>query len=154
VLSQRFAIRLVGFSKWQRFNSLDPELLYHLNFTMFSPYFVDYKKKSVDSFIVNYRDRFLCEPNDFSFSGYDICFYFSKAISEFGNDFTDHVNDLNAKMLLQSNYYFKRPNAFGGFENIGFHFLNYSRDFKIRHSLSMPEKSEEQINYFQKSFTY
>ncbi|WP_209319856.1 LysM peptidoglycan-binding domain-containing protein [Ancylomarina longa] len=154
VLSQRFAIRLVGFSKWQRFNSLDPELLYHLNFTMFSPYFVDYKSSWVNSFITNYRDKYLCEPNDFSYSGYDICTYFSKGISKFGKDFMEHINDMDRNMLLQSNYYFKRVNAFGGFENNGFHFLNYSRDFKIRHLITEPEKRNEEIDYIQKAFNY
>ncbi|MCG8611896.1 MAG: ABC transporter ATP-binding protein [Pseudomonadales bacterium] len=70
-------------------------------------------------------------------------------------------NGPNAKIAesvaVKSTYFFKRISAFGGFENRGTHLINYSRDFKIRHSI-FKEKEEEditqKIDLLQKSFGY
>ncbi|WP_421918999.1 PBP1 and LysM peptidoglycan-binding domain-containing protein [Marinifilum sp.] len=141
VLSKRFAIRLVGFSKWQRYTSLEADYYYNLNFSLFSPYFIDYKEDKINDFVLKFRDRFLCEPSDFSFRAYDICRFFSLAASRFGTDLMENMNELDVE-LLQSNYNFKRISAFGGFENRGTHLINYSRDFKIRHQVFKQEESQ------------
>lgn len=132
VLSQRFAIRLMGFPVWQRYNSLESELFYNLNLSILTPYHIDYKEEKIENFVSSFRTKFKCEPNDFSFRGFDLCRYFTKAVSQYGDHFPDHLSKLQID-LLQSHFDFKRVNAFGGLENQGVHFVNYSRDFKIRH---------------------
>ncbi|MDE5419764.1 LysM peptidoglycan-binding domain-containing protein [Labilibaculum sp. DW002] len=132
VLSQRFAIRLMGFPVWKRYNSLESELFYNLNLSILTPYHIDYKEEKIENFVSSFRTKFKCEPNDFSFRGFDLCRYFTKAVSQYGNHFPDHLSELQID-LLQSHFDFKRVNAFGGLENQGVHFVNYSRDFKIRH---------------------
>ncbi|PKQ62034.1 hypothetical protein BZG02_13930 [Labilibaculum filiforme] len=133
VLSQRYDIRLMGFPVWQRYNSLDAELFYNLNLSVITPYNIDYKEDKVDLFVSDFREKFKCEPNDFSFRAFDLCRYFSKAVGAYGSSFPDHLNEVKLD-LLQSNFHFKRVNAFGGLENQGVHVVNYSRDFKIRHT--------------------
>lgn len=140
VLSQRFDIRLIGFPVWQRYNSLDAEIFYNLNLSVVTPYSIDYEEPAVDCFVADFREKFKCEPNDFSFRAFDLCRYFSKAVSRFGHDFPDHLNKMNID-LLQSNYHFKRVNAFGGLENQGIQIVNYSRDFRIRHYVPKSQKS-------------
>ncbi len=139
VLSQRFAIRLMGFPVWKRFSSLESELFYNLNLSVLTPYHINYKEEEIENFVADFRAEFKCEPNDFSFRGFDLCRYFSKAVSQFGDQFPDHLKDLQID-LLQSHFDFKRVNAFGGLENRGVHFVNYSRDFKIRHHIPNFEK--------------
>ncbi len=139
VLSQRFDIRLIGFPVWQRYNSLDAEILYNLNLSVVTPYDIDYKEAKVDSFVSEFREKFKCEPNDFSFRAFDLCRYFSKAVGRYGRAFPDHLNEMKLE-LLQSNYYFKRVNAFGGLENQGIQVVNYSRDFRIRHFIPKSQK--------------
>jgi LysM repeat protein len=155
VLSQRYAIRLVGFSKWQRYTSLEADYYYNLNFSLLSPYFIDYKEEKIEKFVNRFRNRFMSEPSDFSFRAYDICQYFSLAASKYGSEFPERMNELDID-LLQSAYYFKRVSAFGGFENQGTHLINYSRDFKIRHQVFKQEENEaEEIveeNLLEKSF--
>jgi LysM repeat protein len=155
VLSQRYAIRLVGFSKWQRYTSLEADRFYNLNFSLFSPYFIDYKEEKINDFVVGFRNRFMSEPSDFSFRAYDICMYFSLAASKFGSEFPERMNELDIE-LLQSAYHFKRVSAFGGFENQGTHLINYSRDYKIRHQVFKPEEKEpdenEKVDLLEKSF--
>jgi len=156
VLSQRFAIRLVGFSRWQRYTSLESELFYNLNFSLFSPYYVDYKDEKTFNFVSSFRNRYSCEPNDFSFRGYDMCRYFALATSKYGKEFPQKMNDMNVD-LLQSTYHFKRISAFGGFENRGLQLINYSRDFKIRHQEVERQQEEvkvEEDDLIQKSFEY
>nr|WP_320119936.1 LysM peptidoglycan-binding domain-containing protein [uncultured Marinifilum sp.] len=156
VLSQRFAIRLIGFSKWQRYNSLESELFYNLNFSLFSPYYIDYKEEKSLNFVADFRERFCCEPSDFSFRAYDMCRYFALATSKYGKEFPHKMNNLEID-LLQSAYHFKRITAFGGFENRGVHLINYSRDFKIRHQAVHNRNIEdvpEEIDLLHKSFEY
>lgn len=139
VLSQRYAIRLMGFPVWQRYNSLESELFYNLNLSVLTPYYIDYKEDKTQGFVTDFRNRFECEPNVFSFRGFDVCRYFSKAVSQYGDQFPDHLGELKVD-LLQSHFDFRRVNAFGGLENRGVHLVNYSRDFKIRHHVPNFEK--------------
>lgn len=155
VLSQRYAIRLVGFSKWQRYTSLEADYYYNLNFSLFSPYFIDYKEVKIEKFVNKFRNRFMSEPSDFSFRAYDICRFFSLAASKFGSDFPEKMNEMDVE-LLQSAYHFERMSAFGGLENRGTHLINYCRDFKIRHKeMKLKEEEKEQeLDLLQKSFEY
>lgn len=151
VLSKRYAIRLIGFSKWQRFTSIDADIFYNLNLSIFSPYHIDYKLERVDKFVKKYRKQYLCEPTDFSFSGYDILSYFSKAVGLYGKGFMDRLKDFNPEQL-QSAYQFKRFNTFGGLENRGGHLINYSRDYKIRHRIVREKEEEVKVDFLEKSF--
>lgn len=154
VLSQNYDIRLIGFSRWQRYTSLESELFYNLNFSLLSPYFINYKDEKTEAFVKRFRDRFVSEPNDFSFRAYDICRYFSLAACRFGKLFPEKMNHLNIE-LLQSKYRFKKISLSGGYENIGTHIINYSRDFKIRHKIFNPKNLEEEnIDLLQKSFGF
>ncbi|PCH70586.1 MAG: hypothetical protein COC06_04205 [Bacteroidales bacterium] len=146
VLSQRFDIRLIGFPVWQRYNSLDAELFYNLNLSVVTPYKIDYNETKVTSFVDDFREKFKCEPNNFSFRAFDMCRYFSKAVSNFGRSFPDHLNEIKLD-LLQSNYHFKRVNAFGGLENRGIQIVNYSRDFRIRYYIPKSQNSFERSGY-------
>lgn len=153
VLSHQYDFRVMGFPVWQRYNSMDAELFYNLNLSVLSPYFVDYKRNEIESFVGLFRKRFGCEPNDFSFRAFDLCRYFSLAVGKFGKEFPEHLNDSKTK-LLQSAYYFKRESDFGGLENVGAHFVNYSRDFKIRHHISAPPENNREDVLIKKSFEY
>lgn len=132
VLSQRYSIRLMGFPVWQRFNTIESELFYNLNLSILSPYYISFKDEAVENFVDKFRGTYNAEPIDFSFRAYDLIRYFGIATSKFGSDFPDRLDEMDVD-LLQSDFRFKRVNAFGGLENYGVQFVNYSRDFKIRH---------------------
>ncbi len=141
VLSRRYRIRLFGFSRWQRFSSVEPELFYKLRFTTISPYFIDYEREEVKAFVEKFRTRFHCEPNDFSFRAYDACRFFSLAAGKFGRNFPVKMNEIDLE-LLQSVYFFRRNSNKEGFENVGTHLVNYSTDFQILHRNTRKEEEE------------
>jgi len=141
VLSDRYQIRLMGFPVWQRYNSMDPVNFFNLNTTVLSPYYIDYQAKNVGRFVSSFRENFSAEPNDFSFRGYDLCLFFSQAIRQYGKFFLDHL-DFVKPDLLQSTFHFQRVGNFGGFENQGFHLINFGRDYRINHSKALLFKEE------------
>ncbi len=132
ILKSRFNIRVVGFPKWQRFNSLELGLFYDLNLTLLTPYYIDYKNPEIETFTVNFRNQFGCEPNDFSFRGYDAMLFFSKLAGKYGKTFLSKLNTIPAN-FLQSDYRFKKLGENGGYENQGLFYINYNKDYFIQH---------------------
>ncbi len=131
ILKKQFNIRVVGYPKWQRFNSLELDLFYDLNLTLISPYFIDYNIEAIENFASNFRDKFGCEPNDFSFRGYDAMLFFSKMAGKYGKSFLLGLNTLSVE-LLQSKYQFKKVGENGGYENRGFFLINYNKNYSIQ----------------------
>ncbi len=132
ILKNRFNIRVVGFPKWQRFNSLELNLFYDLNLTLLTPYYIDYKKTEIENFTVNFRNQFGCEPNDFSFRGYDAMLFFSKLAGRYGKTFLSRLNTIPTN-FLQSDYRFEKVGENGGYENQGLFYINYNKDYFIQH---------------------
>lgn len=132
ILQQQFDIRVVGFPKWQRFNSLELDLFYNLNLTLLSPYFINYNTPKIDNFTTNFRNKFKCEPNDFSFRGYDAMLFFSKAAGKYGKQFLSAINTVKVD-LLQADYNLKKIGENGGYENQGFFLINYNKNYSIKH---------------------
>lgn len=148
VLSKSYRIRLMGFPVWQRYTSMDPENFYSLNLNILSPYYIDHNAPGVESFVKHFRNEFRAEPNDFSYRAYDLCLYFCNALSSFGKDFSEHLSDIDSK-LLQGYFQFERVGNFGGFENRGFHIVSYQRDYQIHHAFPhWEEEPQKEVNYF------
>ena len=69
------------------------------------------------------------EPNQFSMQGYDVTYFFAKAVSEFGRDFRNCVHTINPK-LVQGNYRFEKLPS-GGYVNKGLSVVTFTRDYKV-----------------------
>ncbi|WP_159520006.1 LysM peptidoglycan-binding domain-containing protein [Sunxiuqinia indica] len=129
-LSEDFPVTLVGMSNFQRYHSIQPEYLHHTKLHLLSPYFVDYNSSFTNRFIEDFRSNFSAEPNQFSFQGYDIAFYFMSALFNYGKDFNECLGYHRVK-LNQAEFYFDRVSRFGGYMNRGLFVLNYTKDFKV-----------------------
>ena len=129
-LSEDFPVTLVGMSNFQRYRSIQSEYFHHTNLHLLSPYFVDYHSLLTNRFIQNFRTNFAAEPNQFSFQGYDVAFYFMSALFQYGKDFTDclayhHVN------LNQGEFYFEKVSRYGGYMNQGVFVLDYKKNYEV-----------------------
>lgn len=129
-LSEDFPVTLVGMSNFQRYRSIQPEYFHHTNLHLLSPFFVNYHSTMTNRFIRNFRTNFSSEPNQFSFQGYDVAFYFMSALFQYGKDFTDclpyHHVELN-----QGQFYFDKVSRFGGYMNRGLFVLKYKQNYDI-----------------------
>ncbi len=137
-LSQLFAlttyynykVKVYGFPRWQKFKNIPIEYFYRLNVQIFTPYFVDYAKHDVKSFVNDYRHFYRSEPTQYSFQGYDIGLYFLSALMNYGVDFKYCLSNHNVN-LLQSNYRFYQQNSVDGFDNKSVFLIKYTQDFDI-----------------------
>jgi len=83
-------IHLFGLNQWV-FSDLDLGNLYDLNFESYSDFedehpFIDYTDANVISFCRNYKNNWNIEPSKYSFQGFDISFFFTRALFQFGHN--------------------------------------------------------------------
>lgn len=129
--AENYPVTLIGLSSFQRFKSIQTEYYHHVHMNTLSPYYVDYKAPAVNDFIRKFRRNFADEPNQFSFQGYDVGFYFMSALFNYGKDFIGCLPYHRVK-LTQGEFYFEKVNRTGGYMNEGLFILNYEPDYTIR----------------------
>jgi hypothetical protein len=129
-LSEKYPVTLVGSSNFQRFRSIQPEYFHHINMQLLSPYFVDYRSKLTNRFISGFRNNFAAEPNQFSFQGYDVAFYFMSALFQYGKDFVDCLPTHHVP-LIQSEFYFDKVSRHGGYMNRGLFVVKHKPNYEV-----------------------
>ena len=129
-LSEKYPITLVGLSNFQRYRSIQPEYFHHVNMQLLSPYFTDYRSRLTNSFIRKFRDNFAAEPNQFSFQGYDVAFYFMSALFEHGKDFVDCL-PFHRVPLIQAEFAFEKVSRYGGYMNHGLFIIKHKPDYEV-----------------------
>lgn len=123
-LTQRYNIIMAGMPHWNDY-TLELEYAMKLNLHLFSNEMIDYTDENVIRFVTRFRYQYENEPlpEYHAFLGYDIMFFFLKAIKEYGPDFSSCLPYLFYQ-ALQYGFDFHRQGD-GGFEN------NYSTVFKF-----------------------
>lgn len=141
-LSLHYDITVFGNPQWGQFDALQLESLYKLNlhyYTNFSNPYVNYTDPLTLDFCKKYRLNFNNEPDRFSFQGFDVTFYFIKALFLFGSDFIDHV-DCWPEVLIhptrQTNFHFVRKGMNGGYENQALSIVRYNQESLIKERIS------------------
>ena len=127
-LAGDFDITLYGMDKWVTYSNIELEYFHNLNTHLFSNSFIDYSDTEVNNFIADYRKYFEAEPDKFSFQGYDIAYYFLKALQMFGKEFRFCINEIEPD-LLETKYHFKRIGGNDGFVNDKILTLVYKPDY-------------------------
>jgi hypothetical protein len=126
-LAASYKIIMTGMPEWMDYE-MDLDHAMKLNLHLFSPEFVDYSDQQVKQFIIRYRFHYEGEPvpEKHAYEGYDITFYFLRALMEFGTDFTRCLPYMSYQGL-QLDFDFHQQGD-GGWENENlniFRFDNY-----------------------------
>jgi len=129
-LAEEYPVTLIGLSNFQRYKSIQPEYFHRTKLNFLSPYFVDYKSETVNRFIRKFRHNFATEPNQFSFQGYDVAFYFMSALYKYGKDFSGCLPSLHVS-LTQGEFAFEKVSRDGGYLNKGLFVLEYDPDYQV-----------------------
>lgn len=79
--SKEYAIELWGLPQWERYENLELDFLFDLNFKLVTNGETDYTNPKVHTFIEAYRERYNTEPTRFSFQGFDQMLYFTKHLA-------------------------------------------------------------------------
>lgn len=109
-------ITLIAPIKWKSYDKIETEYFLNLNTHFFEASFVDYQDEATKSFVLNFREKYLAEPNEMAFTGYDIALFFLTAIKNYGSDFNNELQKVKVK-TLQTNYSFEKISDNSGYEN-------------------------------------
>lgn len=131
-------ITLIGLSKWRSFETIEAEDFHKMNLHLSLPFYIDYQREQVKSFLFRYRALFNVEPTPYSFQGYDLTIYFVGLLSQYGMSLTD-MESLPTESLLQTAFDFRKIPG-GGFKNIATKNIVYNSDYTIS---EIPIEQEE-----------
>jgi len=129
-LSDDFSITLIGFNRYNQFNSIDINFFHNLKLHFIDPYWIDYESAATIRFIQQFKDHFNTEPNNFGIQGYDVAFYFLNALKNHGKDFEQCLPYMKTN-LIQGNYQFEKVSPFGGYMNQGVSVISYNRNYEV-----------------------
>lgn len=123
-------IRVIGLSKWQRFQNIDPDYFFNLELCIAAPFFVNYHHNDVKDFVLKYRKTYFTEPDQMAIHAYDIGIYFLSALKNFGENFDQCIYNYRVD-LLQADYRFVRWYKDSGFENVHVDIIKYYSGYNV-----------------------
>jgi len=131
-------IHVFGLNQWV-FKDLDLGNLYNVNLELYSDFeeepFVDYTDPSVLNFCRKYKENWNIEPSKYSFQGFDIAYFFTRALFQFGRNLTSSVpcwtEYLNHPSMLTPMRFQSNSNA-NGFDNLAVTIIRYQKDELLR----------------------
>jgi len=148
-LSVHYDITVFGMPQWGRFSEiLQLESLFNLNLhyhTNFANPYVNYSDSLTLDFCRSYRDIWNNEPTRFSFQGFDVTYYFIKALFWFGKDLTRDVDCWNSILThptLQTSFYFMRNEGSTGFENQALSIVCYNKQTFVKEKISSTDSEQ------------
>lgn len=131
--AERFPITLVCATDWQKHEKLLVDNLLKMNAIYVSDFFVDYQDEDVKRFVRRFREKYVSEPQNYAFEGYDVGYYFLNALMQYGSD--DLIGCLHCyeATLLHTHYrfYYKNYLKAGGEygkENLYWSLYQYDKD--------------------------
>lgn len=110
-------VEVVGYYKWKLLPNIDPDMLFNLNVTYFTPF--HYLPSEQVAFRDAYKEKFHAFPDDFSYMGYATMSKLLKGIKDGGCNFY--------KKPLQKIQKHKE----GGYESIDLHRVQFNEGYKI-----------------------
>lgn len=128
-LAPNFDITIIGSNRYQQFESINQEYFHDGQLEYLAPYWPEYTSDITRSFVRRFRDYFKTEPNQYSMQGYDVTYFFGKAVYFYGSDFSRCLNTMELP-LVQGNYHFA-PTPSGGYINEGLHVISFTRDYRV-----------------------
>lgn len=98
-LAAKQRIMLVGLESWLSMESVAASDLDLLSFTIAMPTFTDYTDPRTQAFVRAFRDRYKQDVDEYAFLGFDVTFFYIKALMEFGSDFPSHFAEVSTQPL-------------------------------------------------------
>ncbi|MBR4146670.1 MAG: LysM peptidoglycan-binding domain-containing protein [Bacteroidales bacterium] len=114
--AKKYPITLIGLPNWSEFDNLLVPNLLNMNAIYMVDNFVDYNDETIQRFVDHFRESYNCDPIDYAFEGYDVAWYFLKALMEFGPHAGECLPYYHPA-LMHSRYYFNKKRYEDGLEN-------------------------------------
>jgi LysM repeat protein len=124
-------IRVLGQSKWVRYNALDKNLYFKLGVCYVASYHVDRTNARVRAFDRRYIAAYGEMPTLYSYKGYDVAKSFVKALFTPGSSFDDRLNS-NSDGLLQMPYNYSQKQEGAAHLNQEWVVVEYTPGYNIK----------------------
>lgn len=124
ILSGNYPSKLIALPDWSKFDKLFNENLMKLNTVIFDDEYTDYDAYSVSNFICKFRDKYVTEPKDVAYHGFNIGWYFLNALMNYGDDIEIGITSYSIP-LLNTKYDFERRSSDDGAENTYWNLYQY-----------------------------
>ncbi len=121
-------IVVLGMDIWKG-RAIDANLWDKFDMHILTPYDIDYKDAATRRFVLNFRQKFNDEPNEYAFRGYDDMMYYGLALKNYGKYFENRLPEQKIR-LLHSTYNFQRAPASGIWENSCLYMMEF-KDFQL-----------------------
>lgn len=145
-LAKRYDIHLIGQPVWERYENVELDFMFDMQFQFATNAYVDYTTDAVKLFVQQYRTIFKTEPTKFSFQGFDQMLYFVEALARKNDNekLTEYVIQ-NPRKGLSENFVLIREKDSQGVVNTSVDMIQYTKEFeKVFLKLEIP--SEEKID--------
>ncbi|MCX6227409.1 MAG: LysM peptidoglycan-binding domain-containing protein, partial [Bacteroidia bacterium] len=132
-------IHVFGLNQWV-FAGLDLGNLYNVNLELYSDFeddnpFVDYNDPFVLNFCRKYKENWNIEPSKYSFHGFDIAWFFTRALFQFGRNLPSSVpcwTEYLSQPTMLTPMRFQSNSNGNGFENHAITVVRYQKDELFR----------------------
>ena len=124
MLTERFPINLIALPDWSGYDKLFNENLLKMKTVFFDEEYIDYNSYAVGNFICKFRDKYVTEPNDMAYHGFNIAWYFLNALMNYGDNVKYGITSYDIP-LLNTRYDFERKNAEDGAVNTYWNIYQY-----------------------------
>lgn len=129
-LSRRgITFSIFGPEKWSTYDNLETSYWMNLDIHVATIRYVNYQDESMEDFIRSYRNRYQAEPTEFSMLGFDVSYYFGKALMAYGPYVDKHLPELKWQGVT-TNFDFIQVGAESGYENQGM-FIYHIKDYEL-----------------------
>ena len=123
-LKKEYDITVIGLPDSEKFNNIESGYLIALNTNLFMASHADNQSETVKAFIRSYRSKYLDEPLNYAYSGFDAGYFFLSALLYYGKNFDECINEIKVT-LIQNQYHFIRMDN-NGYDNINWNILQYN----------------------------
>lgn len=115
-LAAKYRIALVGMEKWQHIASVDIQDLDVLGFLFAAGSFADPTDVRLQAFSDAFRERYKAEVDEYALLGFDVTYYYVKALMTLGPGFTEHFDRVYYEPL-STGFRMTRTGPENGFRN-------------------------------------
>lgn len=128
-------ISLFGFPQYQVYTVNHLESFYEIDTYFYSSFYTNNLLPEAKDFHQKYRRTFSKEIVNrfpkYAILGFDITYYFLKALHLYGTDMENRLEEMKYKPL-QTGFKFERVNNWGGFINRKVFFVHFTRDYNLQ----------------------
>ena len=133
--SAKFDIHLFGYPQYQVYTSSHLSAFYEIDTYFYSSFYTNNLLPESKAFHQKYRRTYSKEIVNrypkYAILGFDIAYYFLKAMHLYGTDMDNRIGEMKYHPL-QTGFKFERVNTWGGFINRKVFFVHFSKDYELQ----------------------